>query len=95
MALKPIDEAHALQIQAGTLGRRTGHDFEAQVTDDANKLTCSRVIPTNEKKQHIFQGPVAQHLVDYVCAREVVEISPKLRRYLRERLLQVRRGKTG
>ena len=78
MALKPIDEAHALQIQAGTLGRRTGHDFEAQITDDANKLTCPRVIPRNEKKQHIFQGAVARHLVDYVCAREGVETLAKI-----------------
>ncbi len=31
MALNPVNEAHALQIQAGILGRQSGHSFEDQI----------------------------------------------------------------
>ena len=36
MTLTPIDEAHALQIQAGTLGRKAGHAFEDRITEHIN-----------------------------------------------------------
>ncbi len=36
MALEPVDEAHALQIQAGILGRKAGHRFEDAITERIN-----------------------------------------------------------
>lgn len=36
MALDPIDEAHALQIQAGALGRKAGHRFEDTIAAGIN-----------------------------------------------------------
>ena len=36
MALEPVDERHALQIQAGTLGRKAGHSFEDTITARIN-----------------------------------------------------------
>lgn len=38
MALKPIDDIHALQIQAGTLGRKAGHGFEDEIAKKINTL---------------------------------------------------------
>ncbi len=42
MALTPRDSIHALQIQAGTLGRNTGHSFEASLSDLINNLSYPR-----------------------------------------------------
>ena len=39
MALTPDDSKHALQIQAGILGRNTGHAFEASLALQINNLT--------------------------------------------------------
>lgn len=38
MALKPLNLQHALQIQAGTHGRRQGHEFEAYLTELINNV---------------------------------------------------------
>ena len=38
MTLAPIDEAHALQIQAGTIGRKAGHEFEDRITEHINGI---------------------------------------------------------
>lgn len=51
MALVPVDEAHALQIQAGILGRRAGHQFEDWIAERINStaypLNLPRVPPTH------------------------------------------------
>ena len=39
MALNPIDELHAAQIQAGILGRKAGHAFEDAIAAEINSLT--------------------------------------------------------
>ena len=70
MALSPIDEAHALQIQAGTLGRKTGHDFEEQLAQEVNEL------PMPFKPAHptgnLHLGTPAAHLLHHICAgREI------------------------
>lgn len=53
MALTPQDEAHALQIQAGVLGRFGGHDFEDRLTAEINKIG----------QNFALEVPVAGHLV--------------------------------
>ena len=70
MALKPIDEAHALQIQAGTLGRRKGHDFENALTKQINVFVCPYSVPEAAANCHIFVGVPSRYLIDYVCQRE-------------------------
>ena len=65
MALKPIDDIHALQIQAGTLGRKAGHKFEDEIASRINALqypfVCSDLQPG-----HIFTGCPAILLLSYM-----------------------------
>ena len=67
MALEPIDEAHALQIQAGILGRKTGHGFEEHIATEINTLTYPRSV-ANLDDSHVFKGDPATLLVDYIAA---------------------------
>ncbi|MFZ2651674.1 MAG: hypothetical protein WA210_16370 [Burkholderiaceae bacterium] len=46
MALNPVDEAHALQIQAGVLGRHAGHEFEDRIAMRINKARYPIDVPT-------------------------------------------------
>jgi hypothetical protein len=63
--LQPIDEDHALQIQAGTLGRKAGHKFEDSVTDAINSFEFPLHVPTHIQG-HLFIGSPAQSLLEYV-----------------------------
>lgn len=67
MALEPIDEVHALQIQAGILGRKTGHGFEERIAAEINSLNYPRTAADIGGK-HVFKGDPATLLVDYVAA---------------------------
>jgi hypothetical protein len=66
MALEPVDEAHALQIQAGTLGRKAGHAFEDQITLEINNLAYPRQVAMVRGK-HLFSGDPALVLLDYIA----------------------------
>lgn len=66
MALQPIDERHALQIQAGTLGRHTGHDFEGRITAEINSLVYPCV--TSPPTAHVLRGDPALLLLNYIAA---------------------------
>lgn len=52
MALIPNDSRHALQIQAGIIGRLAGHKFESNLAQTINNLPCP-----------ILQNPLPKHLV--------------------------------
>jgi hypothetical protein len=65
MALTPIDAAHALQIQAGTLGRREGHSFEDRITETINKLPYPYAVSA-KSDGHVFRGDPAHLLLQYV-----------------------------
>lgn len=67
MALMPIDEIHALQIQAGTVGRTTGHKFESSLADAINVFKYPMTISRPEG-EHVFQGDPAAMLVRYVAS---------------------------
>lgn len=68
MALTPIDPVHALQIQAGTLGRHAGHGFEGALTDSINRRQYPlEVIDTG--KNHVFTGDPAVLLLQYIGRR--------------------------
>ena len=65
MALTPVDEAHALQIQAGTLGRKTGHEFEDLICAEIN----SHEYPFKQGEivgLHLFRGDPARILLEYL-----------------------------
>jgi hypothetical protein len=68
MALTPIDEVHALQIQAGSLGRKTGHLFEDTITQRINSFrypyACHR------HANHLLIGDPAELLLNYICTKE-------------------------
>lgn len=66
MALEPIDELHALQIQAGVLGRRTGHMFEDAVAAEINATQYPRNVE-NLGKGHVYIGNPAISLLDYIA----------------------------
>ena len=71
MALTPIDEIHALQIQAGTLGRKAGHDFESTITQKINSFSYpfrSQAI----NNAHVFSGDPATLLLSFIAAKEGV-----------------------
>lgn len=67
MALDPIDEIHALQIQAGTIGRKAGHAFEDQISLEINNLTYPIEVPSSGGK-HIFTGDPAIILLNYLAS---------------------------
>jgi hypothetical protein len=68
MALKPIDEVHALQIQAGTLGRKAGHIFENKITKAINDFDYPFSVPEGYKA-HLFNGNPAKLLLAYIGQR--------------------------
>ena len=68
MAPQPIDDLHALQIQAGTLGRQAGHQFEDEIAARINSfrypLACAAL-----PEGHVFTGCPATLLLSYVGLR--------------------------
>lgn len=71
MTLKPADEQHALQIQAGVLGRKTGHKFE----DDLTEKLISLPLPYEVKcffgkDEHLFISKPEISVLRYICSRK-------------------------
>jgi hypothetical protein len=69
MALTPIDSVHALQIQAGLLGRKAGHEFEDNITNDINSLIYP-ILQVGQPAGHVFRGAPGILLLTYIAARE-------------------------
>lgn len=69
MALNPIDEVHALQIQAGILGRNAGHKFEDQITAEINGFPYPLAVAA-ATPEHLLQGDPAINLLHYVAVQE-------------------------
>jgi hypothetical protein len=73
MALTPIDEIHALQIQAGTLGRKAGHGFEDSITQEINQLKYPfKTLP--QGSEHVFSGDPAVLLLNYIAWQEKLNL---------------------
>jgi hypothetical protein len=69
MALKPLNEAHTLQIQSGTLGRKAGHIFEDAIAQRVNELAYPlEVIPPTDG--HIFSGNPALLCLNYIASHQ-------------------------
>jgi hypothetical protein len=69
MALIPIDNTHALQIQAGALGRKTGHAFEDTITQRINSFTYPLDVALQDEG-HVLSGDPAMLLLAYICRRQ-------------------------
>lgn len=67
MALTPVDEIHALQIQAGTVGRKAGHAFEDEITLEINGLKYPADV-SNASKKHLFSGSPGVLLLNKIAA---------------------------
>lgn len=67
MALTPTDETHALQIQAGILGRKSGHAFEDAITEEVNSLKFPIVLEECSKT-HVMTGDPAMRLLNYIAS---------------------------
>jgi hypothetical protein len=61
MALDPRDAQHALQIQAGTDGRKAGHNFELTLASEITNYQ-GELIPT-ENDSKIFRGCAAKAII--------------------------------
>jgi hypothetical protein len=73
MALTPIDISHAVQIQAGVLGRKTGHAFEEDIAKAINNLT----MPLNANKSingNIFTGNPAISLINFITYKLKINV---------------------
>lgn len=67
MALTPNDEVHALQIQAGTLGRKFGHAFEDRITEFINKIEYP-IRFNNFIDTHLSTGEPAYTVLQYITS---------------------------
>lgn len=72
MALTPIDEIHALQIQAGILGRKTGHQFEDAIAKEINQLKYPFSVAP-QAARHVSSGDPALLLLNYIARHEQIE----------------------
>ena len=67
MTQTPVDEAHALQIQAGTLGRKVGHAFEDRITKCINSISYP-VRFSDAICHHISIGEPAYIVLNYISS---------------------------
>jgi hypothetical protein len=71
MALNPQNSQHAIQIQAGILGRNAGHRFEVDLTDRLNNLPLPFVpVAIQNLENHLFIQSPEISLLNYICSRE-------------------------
>lgn len=68
MALQPVDAAHALQIQAGTIGRKAGHAFEDAIAEGINSHRYPFHVETLPAG-HVFRDHPSLSLLRYVATQ--------------------------
>ncbi len=69
MALTPENEQHLLQIQAGTTGRKKGHDFENAIASEINQLKKEDFkLLSLEQVEHdfLFNGKPSESFVKFL-----------------------------
>lgn len=80
MALRPNDTNHALQIQAGTTGRKRGHEFEYELSSLINSIT-QPIIRNNildnviKGKPHLALIQKALHFLNWSSCTNVEAIA--------------------
>lgn len=64
MALNPKDSQHALQILAGTEGRRKGHKYELSLAKEINEYRS--IVSREETPFNVFRGNIVKNLINKV-----------------------------
>ena len=73
MAQNPASKAHSKQIEAGTVGRKKGHRFEALLAAEINKLNGTAFTPA-KNASHLLLGNPAQSLLQYISNNQNIVI---------------------
>ena len=73
MALIPNDPQHKMQIEAGTVGRKRGHKFEATLSSAINAMNNKHFVPLTNMS-HLFIGNPAALLLQYIANDTGLEI---------------------
>lgn len=69
MALNPENDKHRNQIEAGTKGRKKGHNFEKQLENELNSIDVQIFQNLKQtKKPNIYMGNPAAALISYISA---------------------------
>lgn len=66
MALTPTNEIHALQIQAGVIGRKAGHAFEDAIASEINAFSYPAQF--SKVTRHVSTGSPGEALLGYVAS---------------------------
>jgi hypothetical protein len=77
MALTPADEVHALQIQAGSIGRAAGHTFESALAEEINALTTPYVVGSSAMPHLNIDNP-GKSLIGYICKHQNITKATKI-----------------
>ena len=75
MAQRPTNETHALQIQAGALGRAKGHEFEEQIARYVNEFKYPIEFETT-LRNHLNSGEPSRIILNYIasiCGRSEIK----------------------
>ncbi len=71
MPINPQNAQHAIQIQAGILGRNAGHRFEVDLTDRLNNLPMPfNPVAIQNLENYLFVQSPEISLLNYICSRE-------------------------
>ncbi len=70
MPLQPDNSQHEQQINAGILGRNTGHKFEEILTKVINNISWKNYNSKNKYYGNLFCGNPAKLLVEYILQEE-------------------------
>jgi hypothetical protein len=78
MALTPENDAHGLQIEAGTVGRNRGHNFEKCLAAGINAMDLSSI--PKSKLSHVERGNPSALLLGYIeqnLGREILRFKAR------------------
>lgn len=73
MALTPKNKQHELQIEAGIVGRKRGHKFEATLASVINGLEKKTFVP-EKNSSHLYLGNPASQLLQYIANDKCIRI---------------------
>ena len=67
MPLQPLNNEHAMQINAGTRGRRSGHRFEAVLSDRINNMKYPLIFESSMLNAHVTTGDPSYLLLRFIA----------------------------
>lgn len=76
MTLIPENENHLLQIQAGVIGRKKGHNFEEFISEKINKI--KNISSFTKADNDIYYGNAAENLLKLIIFKENIQSFDKV-----------------